>query len=318
MIHILYENHDWLPPLRRALEARGLPWTEHLCDGGSFDLHDPPAEGVWLNRMSPSAQTRGNGDGVHQVRELLAVLERWDRPVINGSAAFALEVSKVRQLSALARAGIQSPRTRVVVGTAGLRDAARQMQLPFLIKHNQGGKGLGVRLFNDLDAFDRYIDGPDFEPAFDAVSLLQAYIAPAEPFITRVEIVDGRFLYAIRASTEGGFLLCPADACQIDDAFCPVGETSKFSLSPLTAEDPLVQAYLRFCQDQRIDVAGIEFVEDAEGRRFTYDINMNTNFNGDVERAHGLDGMGAIAALCERRLTERGLRPAAPWTMPDP
>ena len=305
MIHVLYENSDWLPPLRRALEARGLPWTEHLCDGGHFDVCDPPADGVWLNRMSPSAQTRGNGDGVHQVRELITVLERWDLPVINGGHAFALEVSKVRQLAALSKAGIDTPCTTVVVGTAKLKEAARHMPLPFLIKHNQGGKGLGVRLFRELTAFDAYVDGPEYEPSFDAVSLLQVYIEPAEPFITRVEIVDGQFLYAIRASTVGGFELCPADACATDDAFCPVGETSKFSLSPLTADDPLVQSYLRFCQDQHIDVAGIEFVEDRTGRRSTYDINMNTNYNGEVERAHGLDGMAAIAALCERRLAKR-------------
>jgi len=304
MIHILYENPDWMPPLRSALKARDLPWTEHRCDGGHFDVCDPPAGGVWLNRMSPSAQTRGNGDGVHQVRELLAVLERWDLPVVNGSHAFALEVSKVRQLAALAKAGLDTPCTTVVVGTATLKEAARHMPLPFLIKHNQGGKGLGVRLFRDLDSFDATVDGPDFEPAFDAVSLLQVYIEPAEPFITRVEIVDGKFLYAIRASTVGGFELCPADACQVGDAFCPVGEeaASKFALSPVTADDPLVLAYLRFCADQRIDVAGIEFVEDARGRRWTYDINMNTNYNSDVERAHGLDGMGAIADLCARRL----------------
>lgn len=306
MIYVLYENTDWLPPLRRALEARRLPFTEVRCDGGSFDLSEPPAEGVWVNRMSPSAQTRGNGDGVHQVRELLSVLEAWGRPVINGSHAFALEVSKVRQMAALSKAGIPTPHTLAVVGTRDLKAAARRMPLPFLIKHNQGGKGLGVRLFRELDAFDAYVDGPEFEPAFDAVSLLQAYVQPAGAFITRVEIVDGQFLYAIRASTEGGFELCPADACAVDDAFCPVGETSKFSLSPLTAEDPLVVALVRFCQEQQIDVAGIEFVEDAEGRRFTYDINMNTNFNGDVERAHGLDGMAAIAALCAKRLGVAG------------
>lgn len=302
MIHILFENHDWMPPLRRALECRGLPYTERFCDGGAFDVCDAPPEGLWLNRMSPSAHTRDHGDGVHYVRELLAVLERWDRPVINGSGAFALEVSKVRQLAALAAAGIDTPCTTVVVGAARLKAAARHMPLPFLTKHNQGGKGLGVRLFREIDAFDTYVDGPEFEPSFDQVTLLQAYIEPPGRFITRAEIVDGRFLYAIRASTEQGFELCPGDACQVDAAFCPVGDTGVFSLSPLTANDPLVQAYLAFCRAHRIDVAGIEFVEDDLGRRFTYDINMNTNFNGDVERAHGLDGMGAVADLCARRL----------------
>jgi hypothetical protein len=49
-------------------------------------------------------------------------------------------------------------------------------------------------------------------------------------------------------------------------------------------------------------VAGIEFVEDGHGRRWTYDVNGTTNFNADVEHAHGLDGMGAIARLAAREL----------------
>ncbi|MFZ5475286.1 MAG: ATP-grasp domain-containing protein [Myxococcota bacterium] len=305
MIHVLYENADWLPPLTRALEARGLPYALHFCDGGWFDVQASPPEGVWINRMSPSAHTRDHGDGVVYMREFLAVLEAAGRRVINGSAAYALEVSKVRQHAALEAFGILTPRTVAVAGTRGLKEAAQGMAAPFITKHNQGGKGLGVQLFRDVDAFDAYVDGPAFEPAFDGVTLLQQYVEPPSRSITRVEIVDGRFLYAIRASTAGGFELCPADACQVNDAFCPVGDTGKFGLAPITADDPLVQKYLAFCRAHRVDVTGIEFVEGADGRRYTYDINMNTNYNGDVERAHGLDGMAAIAALCERELARR-------------
>lgn len=308
MLHVLYENESWLPPLAAALDARALPWTPVHVVGGIFDPLASPPPGVFVNRMSPSAHTRGNGGGVRFVHEYLPYLEQHGRRVVNGARSFALEVSKARQHAALHAAGILTPPTIAVVGREALSAAARRVGGPLLTKHNQGGKGLGVRLFTDVDELDAYVSGDAFEEPFDGVTLVQRYIAPREPYITRVEIVDGRFLYALRASTEAGFQLCPADACAVErgvgDAFCPVGGSGRFAVSPLTEADPLVQAYLAFCRTHTIDAAGIEFVEDGQGRRYTYDVNMNTNYNSDVEAAVGLRGMDAWAAMCARLLAD--------------
>ncbi len=312
-VHVLYENPDWMPPLRTALAALELPVVEHFCDGGTVDIGAKPPEGVWLNRMSPSSHTRGHQGGVQFVRELLTWLEAHGRPVVNGSSAFALEVSKVRQHAALIEAGIRTPRTLGVVGgSAALRSAARQLAPPFITKHNQGGKGLGVQLFRSHTAFESFLDTGDWVSSPDCVDLVQQYIQPAEPFITRVEIVDGRFLYAIRSSTEQGFELCPADACQIDEgAFCPAPGLSERPPAPsdrfqlrtdLTADDPLVQELVAFTRAHGLGLAGIEFVQDAAGHRWVYDINGTSNYNADVEARHNLSGMGAVAALCARLL----------------
>ena len=97
-VHILYENPDWLPPLEAALQRQGLRVVPVLVDGGALDLALTPPEGIFINRMSPSAHDRGHQGGIAYVTELLYWLEEYGRPVINGSAAFALEVSKVRFL----------------------------------------------------------------------------------------------------------------------------------------------------------------------------------------------------------------------------
>lgn len=314
-VHVLYENPDWMPPLRQALAARGLPVVEHFCAGGTVDIGALPPEGVWLNRMSPSSHTRGHQGGVQFVREMLTWLEAHGRPVVNGSTAFALEVSKVRQHAALIAAGIRTPRTiGVVGGPEALREAARTMRTPFITKHNQGGKGLGVQLFRSHEAFEAFLDAGKWESSPDGVDLIQQYIEPAEPFITRVEIVDGRFLYAIRSSTENGFELCPADACQIDEgAFCPAPgladeaapslSADRFQLrADVTAADPLVRDLVAFTHQHQLGLAGIEFVEDAAGQRWVYDINGTSNYNADVETRHGFSGMGAVADLCARLL----------------
>ncbi len=306
-VHVLFENEDWMPPLRTALDRAGIQHQEHYTEGGRIDLSEPPPKGVWVNRMSPSSHTRGHQDGVTLVKELLFQLEVSGSTVINGSRAFALEVSKVRQHAALEAFGIPTPRTIGVVGREGLKQAARNMDFPFITKHNQGGKGLGVQLFRDYAAFDAYVDGDTFQDSPDGITLLQQYIKPAGEHITRVEIVDGVFQYAIHSSTAQGFELCPADACAIDDQMCPVGESPAglFSLaSEITESDPIVGQYIAFMAAHGLRVAGIEFVTDADGKRWTYDINGTTNFNGDVEAEHGKDGMGAIAAMIGRELAK--------------
>ncbi len=299
---ILYENDAWLAPLTSALDAAGVPFELVFVDGGAIDLSVEPPEGVFINRMSPSSHTRGHQGGVQFMREYLTYLESWGRRVINGSKAFELEVSKVKQDIALRKHGLKTPRTIGVIGREHLIAKAKSMPAPFITKHNQGGKGLGIRLFKSHDGFEDYVNN-ELEDDPGGVFLLQEYIQPPEPFITRVEIVDGVFQYAIASNTEDGFQLCPAQVCQINDEFCPVGTNSKFRLrDEVTANDDVVKRLVALMKDFELDVAGIEFVEDADGNRFVYDINGTTNYNADVEAEHGHSGPGAIAALVKREL----------------
>lgn len=309
---ILYENEDWLPPLLDALTRNDVPFEPLFVDGGVIDLAKEPEPGVYVNRMSPSSHTRGHQGGVQFMREYLTFLESWGRRVINGSRAFELEVSKTKQDIALRAQGIQTPRTVAVIGRERLLTAGKQMETPFITKHNQGGKGLGIRLFRTHEGFEDYVRGEELEDDPGGVFLLQQYIEPPEPFITRVEMVDGQFLYAIASNTEQGFELCPADACAVDDAFCPVGDASRFRLrDDFDGDDPLVELFCELMKAQDIDVAGIEFVEDGNGQRYVYDINGTTNYNSDVETAHGLSGMNAIAALIRRELGRASSRSPA-------
>jgi hypothetical protein len=136
---------------------------------------------------------------------------------------------------------------------------------------------------------------------------VQRYIEPPEPFITRLEFVGGKFLYAVRVDTSQGFELCPADACQIDvraigSAACPaVAPSEKFRVVE-GYRNPLIPTYERFLAANGIGIAGIEVIVDAEGRSFTYDVNTNTNYNPEAEAKAGVFGMKAIARYLDREL----------------
>ncbi|NBB84804.1 MAG: alpha-L-glutamate ligase [Bacteroidetes bacterium] len=310
--YIIYENEDWMPPLRRALKARGVPFEEWFVNEGHFDVTGEPPEGVFINRMSPSSHTRGHEMSVEHTRHLLAWLDHHGRRIINGPHVFELEISKVRQHAALEQTGIRTPHTRVVIGEAeALRRAADGFPTPFITKHNRGGKGLGVQLFPSPEAFDEALDQGQINFPPDGVMLLQQYIQPAAPFITRCEFVDGELLYAITSDTSEGFELCPADACRTEAG--PEADTPA-SLFARREEVPsaLIDTYKTLLQREGIDMAGIEFVEDAAGRTWTYDINTTSNYSPDVEQAHGLDGMGAVAALTERCLAQARAPAEAP------
>ena len=307
-VHILYENPDWLPPVVAALEAEGFrPVPFELRDRAIDPAAEPPA-GLWWNRMSPSAHTRGHGESVALMREALAWLDHWGRRVINGSRTFGFEVSKFGQDMVLRRHGILTPRTVLAVGREAILRAAKTFEGQYLIKHNQGGKGLGIALFEDVDTLAAHLDSGLFEPDPNGQVVLQSYIRPKEPHITRVELVGGRFLFAMESSTLDGFELCPSDVCQAERKkpdVCPADGSATFSRASIEADDPLVRQYEALCRAEGIDLAGIEFVEDVEGRRFTYDINCNTNYNAALGREIGVDAMREVARYLRRTYAPR-------------
>ncbi len=307
-IHVLYENPDWLPPLLEGLAAEGFADVRPIAlVDGLVDPNTAPAEGIWINRISPSSHTRGHSATIELGREMLYWLEAHGRRVINGLSAFELEVSKFRQDIVLQRFGIQTPKTVLAIGRRRILEAAALFDGPFITKHNQGGKGLGIKRFDTADQLASWLDDVRFDAGPGGKLVLQEYIASPEPFITRVELVGGRFVYAMRSDTSSGFELCPSDACQLpaSDApeVCPAdGSGSKFSPSPLTADDPLVARYAAMCRAEGIEVAGIEFIEDADGNRYTYDINGTTNYSGVFGRRIGIDGMRLFARYIRTEL----------------
>ena len=303
-IYVIHENDTWVEPLRAAFDARSLPYAEWFIDHGRVDLAEAPPQGVFYNRMSASSHTRGHRYGPELTAATLAWLEAHGRRVINNGRALQLEISKIAQYTALAQFGIRTPRTIAAVGHDELLDAARRMQGRFITKHNRAGKGLGVRLFDGADALARHLQSGAFEDSVDGITLIQEYIEAPEPFITRVEFVGGEFLYAVRVDTSQGFELCPADVCQVGDAFCPVGESApapRFRILK-NFDHPIVARYRKFVAANGIGIAGIEFISDARGQLYTYDVNTNTNYNSDAEREAGVSGMGAIADFLGREL----------------
>ena len=320
-IHVIHENAAWLEPLAAALDRQGLPWRDWFLDHAVFDLSRPPPEGVFYNRMSASSHTRNHRYAAELTAAVLAWLERHGARVVNGSRALDLEISKARQYAALEAAGIRTPDTVIVAGKELLVEAARRRfgEAPFIVKPNRGGKGLGVRLFHSPGSLADHLDSPDYEPSVDGLHLLQQYVRAPVPLITRAEFIGGRFMYAVEVDTSDGFELCPADACAVGDAFCPAGAEPRAKFTIIDDIDPaLKQRYQAFLAANAIGVAGIEFITDADGAVYTYDVNTNTNYNPDAEARAGRSGMAELARYLGTELERAPHSPATRGHLPLP
>ena len=308
-IYVLHENDAWVEPLRAAFDELQLPYEEWFLDEGIIRFDKEPPHGVFYNRMSASSHTRGHRYGPELAHATLNWLEHHSRRVVNGSRALYLEVSKIAQYAALEQEGITTPKTVAVVGRENVYRAAQEFREgPYIIKPNRGGKGLGVVLCRTLAEVECYFAGADVVDPIDGIWLVQEYLQATEPYITRCEFVGGKFLYAVRVDASGGFELCPADECSIEDAFCPVDSSvsNKFTIVDDMISNPLIQRYERFLANSGIGVAGIELIHDSTGRFVTYDVNTNTNYNAQAEAEAGvtLTGMRAIAQFLGKELKE--------------
>lgn len=295
-IHVLYEDDARAEAVFAALERRGLPHARWHLGGGLVDPAEVPPEGVFYSRLSASSHIRDHRFAPELALQLLSWLEAHGRRVVNGNRAARLEVDKLAQLRALEAAGVRTPRTIGAVGREATLEAGRRLGLsPFILKPNRGGSGAGVILVEDLDHLASVLDDPATPAPLDGTWLVQQYVRPAEPAITRCEFIGGEFYYALRVDTSQGFELCPADACELPDARPRFEVIEGF-------EQPVTDRYREFLARNGIEVAGIEFLRDAEGNVFTYDVNTNTNYNSEAEGRAGVSGMDQLAAFLGREL----------------
>src|SRR5687768_13722152 len=105
-IVVLFEHPEWQKPLFAALDRRGVRFAPFDLKRASFDVDTPPEASLYFNQASPSAYVRGNTRAVPLALALMRSLELGGARVLNGSKAFALELSKSAQGALMRRLGI--------------------------------------------------------------------------------------------------------------------------------------------------------------------------------------------------------------------
>jgi hypothetical protein len=311
-IAIYHEHPDWFRPLFAELDRRGTSYVRLDAAAHTFDVSsrdDADAYAVVLNRMSPSAYLRGHGQGIFHTLGYLAHLERLGVRVINGTRAYGLEISKAQQLALLRTLGLPFPAARVINHASQAVAASQGLRFPVVVKANVGGSGAGIVRYDTPDALARAAGDGRLDLGIDQTALVQEYIPARGGHITRVEVLDGRFLYAINVYAAGdSFNLCPADICQTSAGValargaCAIdAPRNGIRVEQAHVGPDVVADVERIMREAGIEIGGVEFlVDDRDGQRYYYDINALSNFVADAPRVVGFDPFATLAEWLER------------------
>lgn len=302
-IAILYEHPEWFRPLFAELERRELPFHRLHAANLAWDPSVTKSPyGLVVNRMSPSAWTRGQAGAIFHTQHYLDHLASVGTPMLNGPGAFRVELSKARQIGLMAELGIRHPTTRVIADPAQAAQAASEIGYPVIVKPNIGGSGAGIRSFDAPSELQAAVRDGGLELGLDGVGLVQQRLRAADDQIVRIEILDGRYLYAIRLRlTPGTFNLCPADYCQVPGMADGVSGRGV----PIERFDPppeLIDDARRLLAAVGADLGGVEYLVSADdGLPYMYDVNALSNFVADAPTLLGFDPFVDLVDLIVRR-----------------
>jgi hypothetical protein len=309
-IAIYYEQPHWFKPLFAELDRRNAHYVKLNAVDHSYSAEDHPEDKYSLvfNRMSPSAWNRDHGDTIFYTLGYLEHLERRGVRVINGLKAFRTELSKTAQLSLLEELGLPYPKARVIHRASQALAATGGLRWPVVVKPNIGGSGAGVKRFDSPEGLAKATEENTLVFGLDSTALVQEFIPARDAHIVRVEVLNGRYLYAIKVHITGEtFDLCPADICRTTDGVdlnrgaCAI-DAPKSGISVEAYEPPseVIAHVERIMRHSGIEIGGVEYMtDDRDGQRLYYDINGLSNFVAEGSRVLGFDPFSKLVDWLE-------------------
>jgi hypothetical protein len=322
-IAIFYEQQHWFKPLFAELDRRGTEYVKIDAVDHAYAIEDHPERrfALVVNRMSPSAWNREHGDAIFYTLGFLDHLERRGLRVINGLRAFRTELSKAAQLSLLDSLGLPYPKARVIHRASQAAAGVEGLRWPVVVKPNIGGSGAGVKRFDTAEALAQAAGANELAFGLDSTALVQEFIPARKSHIVRVEVLNGKFLYAIKVHITGEtFDLCPADICKttngvdLNRAACPVdAPKTGISVEGYEPSAEVIADVERIMSHAGIELGGVEYiVDDRDGQRLYYDINALSNFVADGPRVIGFDPFVKLVDWLEAEAANVNLRSQEP------
>jgi len=311
----LYEHPQWFAAIFAELTRRSVAFDTLFIPDNFYAIgNERPAFKVLFNRMSPSANSRDHGSGIFHTLAYLEHLELNGVRVINGVKAYRYEISKAAQHSLLQSLGIKFLPSRVIHRASQAVAAAEGLRYPIVVKANIGGSGKGIVRYDTRQQLEAAVAAGEVDLGYDSIALVQEFVPARGGFITRVETLGGKYLYAIRVHLSGQtFDLCPADICQttrgeaLENACVVEATKAGLKVEGYTPPSEVIANIERIVQAAGIDVGGIEYiVDDRDGEIYYYDVNALSNFVADAPRVIGFNPVENLADFLEDEVRRAG------------
>jgi formate-dependent phosphoribosylglycinamide formyltransferase (GAR transformylase) len=308
-VAILNEHPTWQVGLRDELNRRDIDFCEIPIQASSFSLNSDEFGDISLviNRSSPSALKRKNQASLFFTLQLIEHFERLGIPVINGSQAYALELSKARQCQLLKQLGLPFPKTIVVNSAEQVVGAAKNLPPAVVLKPNIAGSGLGYRFFKNPQDLTVEKAARVLRRSLDKTAVLQEFVNPDKDTTYRVQMIGLAHCYTISARG-GGSNKCLSSNCDPPDSRSP-HKSPCSKRRPKFAEHKeskkVIEEVKRIVMAGGFDTCGVEYLV-RDGKRYYYDINALSVFadNTQIQFPPGWDPTACFVDLIEERLSQ--------------
>jgi hypothetical protein len=173
--------------------------------------------------------------------------------------------------------------------------AAQGLTFPVIVKANIGGSGAGIVQYDSPEELEAAAQAGIIELGLDNTALVQELLPARGNHIVRVEVLNGKFLYAIKLELSGTFNLCPADYCLVPPSKKSSGLADGVSgrgllIEGYTPPPEIIATVERITAAANIEVGGVEYlINDRDGEPYYYDINALSNFVADAPNVIGFD-----------------------------
>lgn len=282
---IYHDRTQRVEPLFAELEKRGIPYHAVNAAQHFFAVEEKnPAIGLFFNCINPADSAQHTASGSFYTLNYLKHLEHQGVRVINGYRAFTYETSKALQLILLQQLDLKYPKTRVVNHISQLEAAAAGLLFPIIVKQDTGSVGTDHK-FNSPEQLLEAINQDVIHFGINNTLLLQEYIPVRNGYVTRVETLGGKYLYAIsrkigeQQTGEGKLIAPPAEVIRH------------------------VESIVQQCG---IDAGNVEYIIDDRSDDLVYNsISTINNFMLDTESIEGFNPYERLAEFLEEEAVKK-------------
>ena len=275
-------NPDTTGAIARELATRGISANivhpQEICyvirDRSLRMLHAGDDALNWAAGLLVRS-TRG---AIEQSINLVTAFTALGIPTVERLGDFINPQSKVEGLFRRART-YPSPQTWVCWSQLGLLSIEKDIVFPVLVKPHKGTGGRGITRLNTMDAAVTYAV-EHFQSGEPAPVILQQLVDKVHDF--RVLVV-GQSPVAVIERVPANTTL---DAWNIAQGSVPIPIKGRLDLELLAIE---------VARDERVQFAGIDIVEDADGKLWLLECNRNPNFTACQSAFPDINIAGIIA-----------------------
>lgn len=239
--------------------------------GVGYEVVDTRELAVPLDGATPPRTVLNREIGHYRASYSAAALEALGARVFNSAATTAVCGDKWRSSTAFARCGLPTPRTALAMTPQAALSALEEIGYPAVIKPLVGSWG---RLVTAIDSRETAVAVLEHIAAFPAPQSHIVYVQqliPKPDRDIRVVVVGGE---ALGATYRRGAEWRTNVARGALSEFCPLGaEQQKLAVAAAGAVGA--------------DIAGVDLLEDAEGRMFVLEVNHRVEFTGFQQAQKG-------------------------------